>query len=286
MMSINYTYSISETFPNNKIDITKLENEIRDSDIYIALDYILQSGDNCEIYFKNSLDANDWATLSGIVESHDGKPISYIRPPKMADGRPIVRSDTRPLETQTWFTMAGDTASGIGDGTIIKWDMDEDEDWYEDPNNAAMVKKKIQLQFNDILHLKDGTIYFYNAPWGTYVDFFITVPAGNYYPNPYGDITAASLGLSGDDMYSYAATDVKYSNYVNKHHMYGSCPMGDELNAEGASIDGVPIGWYIEGHIHTPATASGVGFKGFASIECYRLRSVVLPGDPLGPPSE
>ena len=220
--------------------------------------------------------------VSGSIAIIDKK---LAEAPTMDDGRPIVRADTRPLTTQTWFTMAGDTASGIGDGTVMKWDMDNDDDWYEDPNDATIMKKKIQLTFNDELYLKDGTIYFYDAPWGCYCEFYIVVPAGGYYPNPFGAIPASALGLPGDDTYSYAATDIKISNYVNKHHMYGSCPMGDELNAEGASVDGVPVGWYLEGHIHAPATASGSGFKGFASIECYRERSVVLPGDPLGPPT-
>jgi len=214
-----------------------------------------------------------------IIEQHLGLG------PTMTDGRPIVRADTRPLSTQTWFSMAGDTASGIGDGTQMIWDMDADDDWYEDPTDPGMLKKKLQLSFNDLLYLKDGTIYFYNAPWGAYADFYITVPAGNYYPNPYGGIPSEALGLPPGDVYGYAATDVKYSCYVNHHFMYGSCPMGDELNAEGASIDGVPIGWYVEGHIHAPATASGTGFKGFASLECYRERSVILPGDTFGPPT-
>ena len=283
-MATKYTFSISGDFPNSTVGLSKLEYEIRTSAIPYALDHVEAAGDVCDIWFKHALTSGDETTLSGIVAAHDGQYLDEDAP-KMSDGRPIVRADTRPLSTQTWFTMTGDTASGIGDGTSMVWDMDGDDDWYEDPINPDYMKKKIQLVFNDELYLKDGTIYFYNAPWGAYCEFYITIPAGSYYPNPFGAIPAAALGLPGDDMYAYASSDVKYSNYVNKHRMYGSCPMGDELNAEGASVDGVPVGWYLEGHIHAPATASGTGFRGFASIECYRERSVVLPGDPLGPPT-
>ena len=86
-------------------------------------------------------------------------------------------------------------------------------------------------------------------------------------------------------MWEYASTDVLYQCYVNRHYMHGDCPMGDELNAEGAAINGLPVGWYLMGHIHAPATASGTGFKGYASIECYRKKTIVLPGDPLGDPT-
>jgi len=78
-------------------------------------------------------------------------------------------------------------------------------------------------------------------------------------------------------MYSYAAQDTIYVTYVNKHPMYDSCPMGDELNAEGAAVDAVPVGWYIVGYI---TTVSGDNTsKGFASFECYRKRTILLEGD-------
>ena len=44
-------------------------------------------------------------------------------------------------------------------------------------------------------------------------------------------------------MYAYASEDVVIQTYVNNHFLYGSCPMGDELNAEGCSVDAVPVGW-------------------------------------------
>lgn len=280
-MAEKYTYLFSD-FPNNKIDSTRLALEIRESSITHALDYINTYASECGVWFKDVLTPTEETTLSGIVSSHTGE-ILIIAPPTMPDGRPIIRADTRPLETETFFTMAGDTASGIGDGTIMKWNMDEDDNW-TDIGDGYMLKK-FEISFNNVLYLKDGTIYFFNAPWGARIDFYITVPAGGYYPNPYGAIPAAALGQPGNDMYSQADGDVLYRCYVNKHHMYGDCPMGDELNTEGASVDGLPVGWKLTGHVQAPATALGTGFKGYASLESYRERTVVLPGDPLGPPT-
>jgi hypothetical protein len=281
-MSEKYTYGYSD-FLYNKANLGSLTDEIITSSITVALDYINADTSGVDIWFKAALPSADVTTLSGIVVAHEGEPLPDVEPPRMSDGRPIVRADTRPLETETFFTMAGDTASGIGDGTVMMWDMDEDDDW-TDLGNGYM-RKKFELSFNNVLYLKDGTIYFFNAPWGSWIDFYITVPAGSYYPNEYGTIPASALGLSGNDMYAYASNDVLYRCYVNKHHMFGDCPMGDELNTEGASVDGLPVGWKLTGHIHAPATSSGTGFKGYASLESYRARTVVLPGDPLGPPT-
>jgi hypothetical protein len=215
---------------------------------------------------------NTHTIISGsivIVDSH------LDEGPTMGDGRPLVRADTRPLETQTYFTMAGDTASGIGDGTVLRWDFSNDDGLIDAP--AGYKTKEIILSFLDPIYLKDGTIYFFNAPWGSYCDMHIVVPAGNYYPNPNGAIPASALGLPGDGMYSYASQDIEYVSYVNKHQIYGDCPMGDELNAEGAAVDAVPVGWYVVGHITT--VSGNNSFKGFASFECYRSRTTLLEGD-------
>ena len=44
----------------------------------------------------------------------------YEESPHMDDGRPIMRPDSRPINTQTFFTMCGDSPSGIGDGKELR----------------------------------------------------------------------------------------------------------------------------------------------------------------------
>jgi hypothetical protein len=282
-MAEKYTYNITD-FLNNIANLDSLIEEIGDSDITIVLDYINSTESEVDLWFKASLPGGDLTTLSGVVATHVGAPPAVITAPVTIDGRPIVRADSRPLETETYFTMAGDTASGVGEGAAMRWNMDDDDDW-EDIGDGILCKT-FEITFNNEIYLKDGSIYFFNAPWGSYVDFYIVVPAGGYYPNPYGSIPASALGQPGGGMWEYASADVLYQCYVNRHYMNGDCPMGDELNAEGAAINGLPVGWKLLGHVHAPATASGTGFKGYASVECYRERTVVLPGDPLGPPTD
>ena len=203
----------------------------------------------------------------------------YETSPHMDDGRPIVRADTRPVNTETYFTMSGDSTA-IGDGVHLQWDFSNNDDIYSGPEvPPGMKAKQLLMTFNCPVYLKDGTIYFFDAPWDAYIDMDVVVPTGAYYPNPEGPIPASALGLPGSDMYAQATENTQYQKYVNKHHLFGSCPMGDELNAEGAAIRPVPVGWFIRGLIVTP-TSDNVS-KGYGSLEMYRCHTTLLPGQTL-----
>jgi len=68
-----YTYSISEDFPNGKVNPSTLAEQIEASSIVIALDHIETNGDDCDIWFKAALDQADQTTLNGIVAAHSGE---------------------------------------------------------------------------------------------------------------------------------------------------------------------------------------------------------------------
>jgi hypothetical protein len=288
MASIKYQFHITD-FPYNLADVTRLSSEVQDSSIVTALDYINLDISYCDIWFKTNLSSGDLTTLSGIVESHSGQPPEDVDPPRMDDGRPIIRADTRPLDTATYFTCASDTVSGIGDGIELRWDFSSDSIYttISGPYTLSCGHKieegwkaqVMDLKFLDPVYFKDGGIYFFDAPWGCHCDMTILVPSGTYYPNEHGSIPASALGLSGNDMYSYAAVDTPFYRYVNKHYLYGTCPMGDELNAEGCMVEALPTGWIVRGIVRTPISDNVS--KGFASYEMYRHRSVILPGDTI-----
>jgi hypothetical protein len=207
----------------------------------------------------------------------------YEAHPHMSDGRPLIRSDTRPLNTQTFFSSCGDLVDSTGKITIsggkaLRWDFSNDDDLYTgDEVPSGFKAKELKVNFICPVFLKDGTIYFFDAPWGSYVKMDIMVPTGHYYPNPAGAIPASALGLPGNKMYAQATEDTAIYTYIGKHFLYGDCPMGDELNAEGATVDALPIGWYIRGLIVT-LNSDNIS-KGFASLEMYRCHSAILPGD-------
>ena len=198
--------------------------------------------------------------------------------PVTSDGKEVIRADTRPIGTQTYFTMAGDdiTNEKLGDGKAMVWDFSNDDDLYDsnDFENPVVLAsglkaKAINMVFMEPTYLKDGTLYFFDAPWGAYASMYIVIPAGGYYPSKSGTIPASALGLTGSTMYAYATKKVFYACYVNRQHMYGSCPMGDELNAEGAQTEATPAGWYMTGLIVCPENDTAM--KGYGSFEMYRV---------------
>lgn len=279
MQLTKYTYNIS-TFPNQKVDANKLTVQIQQSNITIALDHIDLNTSICDIWFKDELTLLDsTSTLPIIISSHDGEHLPEVRFPTMEDGRMIVRTDSRPLNFQTYYTMSGDdSTAGIGHGTEIIWDFSNDSGIVTGEHVPSGMKcKEFLIKFLCPVHTKDGCLYFFDAPWGCYLEMDIVVPPNHYYPNEYGSIPAAALGLIGNQMYSFSDSEyILFSKYVNKHRMCGSCPMGDEINAEGSSVDAVPPGWFIRGRVYTPE--NDIISKGFAELELYRCHSIILPG--------
>lgn len=276
-----YTYSVQNDFPNQAVNLNTLQYEIQQSIITHAVDHLGREGDDCNIYFKKALTPIDaTSTLPAIVAAHQGNAPLEETHPETPDGVPIVRSDSRPLGTEVYFTMCGDS-TGIGTGVAFVWDFSNDDNEFVDSNFVppGFKAKKLTANFKCPIWMKDGTMYFFDAPWGQSISMFVGVPAGNYYPNPAGNIPASALGLTSGGMYSYATEDTPYSSYVMQHRMYGSCPMGDELNAEGASIYPIPVGWNLCGLIVTPESDNVS--KGYASLEMYRCHTVLLPGQTI-----
>jgi len=97
-MGTRYVYSITNATLNGAVNTTGLTNEIKASDITIALDYMNTDADDCEIWFKTELSTSEQTTLGEILSAHTAADVN-TDPPTMDDGRPLVRSDTRPLDT-------------------------------------------------------------------------------------------------------------------------------------------------------------------------------------------
>jgi len=276
MALTQYNYSLAADFTNHKAQVATLLNEIQATGITIAVDVIHMHGDSVEIWFKTSISSAEETILDAIVAAHLGES-DDVDAPTMEDGRPLVRADTRPLNTSTYFSGSGDDSTSIGGGVSLLWDFsNDDNDYTGDDIPSGFKAKELLLTFRCPVYLKDGSIYFFNAPWGQYMRMDVVVPNGSFYPNPAGPYPAAALGLSGTEMYAQASGNVIYQNYVMNHRTYGDCPMGDELNAEGAAVEALPIGWYLRGLIVTP-NSDNVS-KGYASMEMYRCHTAILPG--------
>jgi hypothetical protein len=76
-MATAYNYDIT-AIPSGKVDIDRLTAEIQDSNITIALDYILINNNSLDIVFKAALSAAEQVILDDIVANHSGEPLVPI----------------------------------------------------------------------------------------------------------------------------------------------------------------------------------------------------------------
>lgn len=83
MASTKYTYSIQNDFPNHAVSLDRITKEISESSIVIALEQISNSGDVCDIWFKDTLSGTDETTLNTIVAAHSGELLPDNTPQKV-----------------------------------------------------------------------------------------------------------------------------------------------------------------------------------------------------------
>lgn len=178
--------------------------------------------------------------------------------PKDDNGKEFVRAESRPLNMTTYFTMAGDSVINIGDGNLLIWDFSNENNIISAPQNYK--RKRIEFKFLDGIRIKEGTIYWKDKIFGSYIDLYVVCPQNNFY-------------LDNTKTPQFAEEDTIVEHFVNKHHMMGDCVIGDELNTEAAS-DEIPSNYKFWLEITVPDTDNLS--KGHVSIELYRPRTVVL----------
>ena len=169
------------------------------------------------------------------------------------EGKLSSVASSRPRGTKTTFTMRGDHATnGIGEGTIMEWDMAS--------ITAADGRKKktIDVTFNEEIWIKEGCVYFHNTNKGTFCNMSVVCPAGGY------------VIVNGNPV--QVPVDTVVSRYVIHHFIQGDCPMGDELNTEEAQENALPIGYIVRLEVDGPeADTDG---NGYVSFELYRKNTI------------
>jgi len=159
-------------------------------------------------------------------------------------GRCMVVSASRPLNCTTYFTCAGDSSTNVGDGKELKWDFSNSTDDVSSPP-TGFKQKKLVFSFKDPIYIKEGTMYFKDALFGSYIDLKIV----------------------------HASTSTVVSHYVNKHFVTDTCMIGDELNTEQASGElDTDLEFWL--YITVPDSTGYTDFKGYVSLELYRQSTV------------
>ena len=180
--------------------------------------------------------------------------------PKSKDNKTYVRAESRPLDTTTVFIGQADSDTNIGDGKELFWDFSNDDDIVTDGVPTGYKRKRMEFKFLDPVYVKEGCIYFFNKLKGSYIDFMIVCPAGQYY-------------YDNDGNPQLATEDTIISWYVRHLFMQSDCPMGDELNTEACSSQIPPnYKFWIEITVPEDDNAS----NGYVEIKLYRKRTIVL----------
>lgn len=188
---------------------------------------------------------------------------------KDPEGRWIVRADSRVLGFDTVFAGAGDTFSPMemGGGTDFRFDFSDANQLIDNPP-AGHRRIHVDWNFNDFIYLKEGTIYYSNAPKGSWIDFQIICPAGQPYNRKvYG--TDPVL-----DNFQIASEDMVVSKYIVKYWAEGNIMIGDELNTEAASGTRIPPVYIWRAIITVPEVTGWQDFHGHWNLEIYRPSSV------------
>ena len=180
--------------------------------------------------------------------------------PTDEDGKNITRAESRPIGYTTYFSSYGDSATEIGDGKSLSWDFSNDDDLISLPSGSDIKTKRIEFDFIDPVYVKEGAIYYHNAPSGTYISLHIVCPNGEWY-------------LLNDGTPAQATEDTIINTHVNRHLLCGDCPMGDELNTETRSPQ-IPNTYKFCIDITVPITEDLC--TGHVSIELFRKRTVIL----------
>jgi len=194
-MSVKYTYSISNDFPNQKVNPTGLTNAIRNATITVALDYINTDNDDCDVWFKLALSGAEETTLSGVVAAHTAAPMSSDPAPvtlgdelRDRSGKLRIHQTSRALGTGTCWMGVGDDCCdphNVGGGEPMTFD-------YNTASGTTTLTKYIDYNcINNETWLHEGYITWKNAHFDTLTLEMVprvttyTASSGTYY-NLYG----------------------------------------------------------------------------------------------------
>jgi hypothetical protein len=134
---MNYNYILTD-FLNDKCDTARLTQEIQQSSIIIALDYINTTTADVTIYFKDELSIGDKSTLDGIIANHSGEPLP--------EESPIIKAQIL-TEAAKWVE-AGDTTQELFSAQSLIIDVSDGD---------LEIAKNFSWPYT--IAIKSGTIY-------------------------------------------------------------------------------------------------------------------------------
>lgn len=185
-------------------------------------------------------------------------------------GRWVVRSDSRRENWDTVFQGAGDnlSTSELGTGTPFLFDFSanvSDERWVSSPP-VGYKQQSIKWNFFKPVYIKEGTLYFFNMPKGSYCDFYVGVPNGYPYVEKTVDENYDVIRTTKTCSVDY----LRFQHWVVRYHLEGSVPMGDKLNTETAAEHYTYPFHIFEAVFTVPEITGWEQAHGHWSLEIYR----------------
>ena len=239
---------------------------------------LIELADSEDLLKVLSLGVDKIQVNDGMSDFQYGEGIDLIRrvsksTPTDKLGRWIVRSDSRRTNYDAVFSGCGDDIVNkqIGGGVPFTWDFSAPEDdpkWIAAP--AGYKRQRLDWSFIETTYLKEGSLYFYNAPKGAYLDFKLLIPAGYPYKKKYID---SEDNPYWEENYTVVTEETIIGQWVINHWVEGSCPMGDPLNTESAHENPSPTFIIYRCEITAPISENISDFHGHFSLEMYRGRT-------------
>lgn len=187
-------------------------------------------------------------------------------------GRWVVRADSRKRHYETVYTGRGDKENpkAYGEGSWFKFDFSvpsSDIRWVQAP--FGWKKQRIEWKFLDGVLLKEGAIYFFNMPKGSYINFYVVTPTGGYY---YKKTIDSNYDVTRELV--EAQEDVIVSRWVVDYPLEGTAEAGDKLNTEAAQANPAPnyIIWTCD--VMVPEVQGWQEAHGHWTLEIYRHSTV------------
>lgn len=202
--------------------------------------------------------------------------IRKIQTPTEIDnlGRWVVRVDSRKADWDTVFQGAGDDCENnlIGEGNPFMFDFSADETdlrWDNENAPSGYKMQTVDWKFCDYTFIKEGTLYYYNMPKGSYMDFYLISPPGTGYSKR---ILDDNLEVIREDIVNIDKWIV-FQHWVIGYRIEGSVPMGDELNTESAADIAAPsfVVWRASVCVPEDDNEEWKSAHGHWSLEIYRM---------------
>lgn len=225
------------------------------------------SGSDYELYAEDSMImyhclVTETADKTDYTTNYQSKKSTVLK--RIDDeGRVFQRAESKPTTMTTYFAGAGDSSTEIGGGDALVFDFSNTDNDVSSPPSGYK-QKRVCVTFIDTVRLKEGTLYWENAPFGSHVDLCLGVPNNGYYQKNDGTLAQNTTG----DVLAIA-------KFVKRTPMMGSCPMGDEMNTEAASND-IPAGTVFGFLVTVPDVTGYSDCHGGIVMELYRERTVIL----------